>query len=242
MNKNNIEVSVVIPAFNEEKYISDTLFSLLKSEQQTQINYEVILVDNNSTDKTVEVAQKFRDGMNLRIIKEKKQGRGAARSRGFKEALGEIVLSADADTIFYKGWVEKLSSAIKGDVIGVSTSCKIVDSSGLNNAFFNFAQPTLMVLYRIFLGHYWLSGFSSGILKSVYEKSGGFDTSLQAQEDLDLSFKVAKLGKIKFINKPVIFSGRRFKKGLIIGIWDYFRSFTEAFVLKKKSVYLENLR
>lgn len=242
MNKNNIAVSVVIPAFNEEKYIGDTLFSLLKSEQQTHINYEVILVDNNSKDKTIERALKFKDGMNLRIIKEASQGRGAARARGFKEALGEIVLSADADTIFYKGWVEKLTNAIKEDVVAVTTSCKIVDLSSFSNAVFNFIQPVSMLLYKIFLGHFWLSGFSFGILKEVYQKSGGFDISLQAQEDLDLSFRVAKFGKIVFINKPVIFSGRRFKKGLIIGIWDYLKSFTEAFVLKKKSVYLENLR
>ncbi len=242
MSKNNIEVSIVIPAYNEEKYIGETLFSLLKSEQKTGINYEVILVDNNSIDKTVEVAQKFAHGMDLKIIQEEKQGRGAARARGFKEASGEIVLSADADTIFYKGWVEKLSAVIKDDVVAATTSCKIVDLSSLSNSVFNFIQPISMILYRIFLGHFWLSGFSFGILKEVYQKSGGFDSSLQAQEDLDLSFRVAKLGKIKFINKPVIFSGRRFKNGLIIGIWDYFRSFTEAFILKKKSVYLENLR
>ena len=47
----NPQVSIVLPAFNEEKYIGDTLFSLLRSEQQTHINYEVILVDNNSSDK-----------------------------------------------------------------------------------------------------------------------------------------------------------------------------------------------
>lgn len=237
-----IQVSVVIPAFNEEKYIGDTLNSLLKSEQQTHISYEVILVDNNSSDKTVDVARKFQDGMDLRIIKEEKQGRGAARARGFSEAKGEIILSADADTIFYKGWVETLTKAIKGDVVAVTTSCKIVDSSSLNNVIFNFAQPTFMVLYRIFLGHYWLSGFSSGISSSAYQKSGGFDANLQSQEDIDLSLKVAKLGKIKFINKPVIFSGRRFKKGLLIGLFDYVKNFIEVFVLKKRNSILEDLR
>lgn len=242
MSKNNIEASIVIPAYNEEKYIGDTLFSLLKSEQKTKINYEVILVDNNSTDKTVEVAKKFARGMDLRIIKEEKQGRGAARSRGFKETQGKIILSADADTIFHKNWIEELTNALQGDVVAVTTSCKIVDLSVFSNAVFNFIQPISMVLYRIFLGHYWLSGFSFGILKEIYKKSGGFDISLQAQEDLDLSFRVAKLGKIKFIDKPVIFSGRRFKRGFIIGIWDYLKSFMETFVLKKKSVYLENLR
>lgn len=235
-------VSVVIPAFNEEKYIEDTLFSLLKSEQKTNLSYEVILIDNNSTDQTVKRALKFNTGISLRIIQEKRQGRGAARARGFKEAKGRIILSADADTIFYSGWVEELSSAIKDDVVAVSTSCRIVDLSGFSNIIFNFSQPIFTYLYRIFLGHFWLAGFSFGITKEIYEKSGGFDPSLQAQEDLDLSFRVARLGKIKFINHPVIFSGRRFKKGLLIGLWDYIQSFADAFVFKKKTVYLENLR
>lgn len=240
--RKEVAVSIVIPAYNEEKYIGDTLFSLLKSEQKTDINYEVVLVDNNSADKTAEVAKKFAEGMDLRIFKEASQGRGAARARGFKEAKGEIILSADADTIFHKNWVEELANNLKGDVVAVTTPCKIVDSTAINNAIFNFIQPIMMVLYRLVIGHYWLSGFSFGILKSVYEKSGGFDTSLQAQEDLDLSFRVAKLGKIKFINKPVVFSSRRFKRGLLAGFYDYFRSFTEAFILKKKEVFLDNPR
>ncbi len=237
------QVSIVIPAFNEEKYIENTLFSLLKSEQKTQINYEVILVDNNSTDHTVKIAEKFKTGMNLRIISEKTQGRGAARARGFKESLGEIILSADSDTIFHNSWVETLSSALKkGEVVAVTTSVRIIDCDPLTNFLVNFFQPKLMVVYRLLLGHYWLSGFSSGILKSVYESSGGFNAQMQAQEDLDLSFKVAKLGKIKFINKPVLFSGRRFKNGLFVGFYDYVKTFYEAFIAKKGNVYLDNPR
>src|SRR3989338_1899751 len=98
MRDMNLKVSVVIPAFNEEKYIENTLFSLLKSEQKTHLDYEVILVDNNSFDRTAEIAQKFTGRMNLRIIKETRQGRGIARARGFEEAKGAIILSADADT------------------------------------------------------------------------------------------------------------------------------------------------
>lgn len=240
--KINPQVSIVIPAYNEEKYIGNTLFSLLKSEQKTDISYEVILVDNNSTDKTVEVAQKFKDGITLRIIHEKKPGRGVARARGFDEAQGDIILSADADTIFYKGWIEILTKAMKDDVIGVTTSCRINDSSLLANSFFNLIQPILMVLYRIFFGHFWLSGFSFGVLKSVYQKSGGFDTSLQAQEDTELSFRVAKFGKIKFINKPVLVSGRRFKNGILLGLCDYAKTYTKTVILKKKTAYLGNPR
>lgn len=242
MNNSKPQVSVVIPAYNEEKYIENSLVSLLQSEQKTHINYEVILVDNNSSDQTAKIAQKFSKGMNLRIIKENRQGRGVARARGFEEARGEIILSADADTIFYKGWIETLALAIKGNVVAATTSCKILDCSLLTNALFNFMQPKSAFLYRLFSGHYWLAGFSFGISKSVYKASGGFDIGLQAQEDLDLSFRVARLGKIKFINKPVIFSGRRFKKGLSAGLYEYVQTFIKAFVLNKKDIYLDNPR
>ncbi|MDD5147577.1 MAG: glycosyltransferase [Candidatus Daviesbacteria bacterium] len=243
MNNSNPKVSIVMPAFNEEKYIENSLFSLLESEQRTEISYEVILVDNNSSDQTVKLAQKFAKGMNLRIFKEDRQGRGIARARGFDEARGEIILSADADTIFYQGWVETLVSALKDGVVATTTPCKITDCSSLTNALFNFTQPRIASFYRLFSGHYWLAGFSFGILKTIYQRSGGFNTSLQAQEDIDLSFRVAKLGKIKFINKPVIFSGRRFKKGLWIGLYEYIQTFVEAFVFRKeKNVYLDNPR
>ena len=242
MSNLNLKVSVVIPAFNEEKYIENTLFSLLKSEQKTQLSYEMILVDNNSSDKTVQIARRFIGRMNLRIIKEPRQGRGIARARGFAEAKGEIILSADADTIFYPGWIEDLVSQLKGDTVAITTTCKIVDCKPLTNLVFNFTQPKVMVLYKLCLGHYWLNGFSFGILESVYKKSGGFNINLQAQEDIDLAFRVAKLGKIRFINKPVIFSGRRFRKGLLVGYYEYAQTFIEAFILKKQSVYLNNPR
>ena len=236
----DIEVSIVIPAYTEEKYLSLALQSLTRL--QTKKNFEVIVVDNNSSDNTAKLAKSFQDKLCLRVILEQKKGRGAARKRGFDESLGEVVISLDADTVTYPDWLDTLTDPLQQDVVATTTSCKIVDCSSLTNAVFNFIQPKAMVLYRLLSGHYWLSGFSFGILKSVYEKSGGFDPALQAQEDLDLSFKVAKLGKIKFINKPVTFSGRRFKDGLLMGTYDYIRSFTEAFILKKKSVYLDNPR
>src|SRR3989344_1362969 len=154
-----VKVSIVIPAYNEEKSIESTLFSLLRSEQETNISYEVILVDNNSTDNTVNVALKFKNGMNLRVVKETLQGRGAARARGFKEAEGEIILSADADTILFKGWIEILVKELEKGNSGETTTCKIVEGDFLTRLTFNFSQPIIMRIYRILFGHFWLSGF-----------------------------------------------------------------------------------
>ena len=244
MHKNGLVplVSVVIPAYNEEKYICSTLSSLLESVKKTDLNFEVILIDNNSSDDTTKVAQKFNKDLNLRIIRETVQGRGAARARGFREAKGRIILSADADTLFDEDWINTLVKGLENGAGAIATSCKIVDCSSLTNAMFNFMQPKLAVLYRIFFGHYWLGGFSFSITRPLYEASGGFDSTLQTLEDVDLSFKVSRLGKIKFINKPVIFSGRRFQKSLFLGMLQYVKTFIQAFILKNKQIYMDNPR
>lgn len=235
-----MQASVVIPAYNEEKYIENCLSSLL--DQKTNFDYEVIVVDNNSKDATVKVAQTFKDKLNLRIIHEKKQGRGAARARGFKEAKGWVILSTDADTIVYPEWINTLVAGLDGKIVATTTSCKTLDLGPINDAIFNFFQPAATYVYRVFFGHYWLAGFSFAIKKDVYIKSGGFNPNLQALEDSDLAARVAKFGKIKFIQKPVIFSGRRFKKGLASGIFEYIKTFIYAYTLKKEPVYMGNPR
>ena len=240
MKKTKFTVSVVIPAYNEEKYLAQTLESLV--EQKTDYDFEVVVVDNNSHDQTAQVALSFKNRLNIRVISEKKQGRGPARKRGFDQALGEIIVSLDADTIVYPDWLKVLVNNLKGETIATTTSCKIDDCSYFTRTIFNFFEPKVMILLRLLFGHFWLAGFSFAMLRSDYVKSGGFDPTLQAQEDLDLSLRVAKLGKIKFINQPVIFSGRRFKQSLLKGLYQYIATFIEAFFLNKKDIYLSNVR
>ena len=86
-------ISLVIPAFNEEKLIKRCLDTFVN--QKTTQNFEVILVNNNSTDKTLDIAKTFQNKLNLKLI----LGRGAARKKEFEEASGEIILSSDSDTI-----------------------------------------------------------------------------------------------------------------------------------------------
>lgn len=238
--KKNPEISIVIPAYNEEKYLPRTLESI--ANLSTNRSFEVILVDNNSKDKTAQIAKKFKNKFNIRVINEKKVGRGAARARGFKEAKGKIILSTDADTQVYPAWLDTLVEPIDSGAQAATLYCRVDDIPRIRRVILNSVTPVGMVLYRVIFGHYWLSGFSFAIRKEIYEKSGGFNPDLQSQEDLDLAFRVARVGKIKFIKRrPVTFSGRRFKKGLMLGLMDYFKGFTRAFLLKKNP-YLDNPR
>lgn len=243
VNCANHLVSIVIPAYNEEKQISFCLDALVK--QSTTRKFEVIVVDNNSSDKTVKVANKYNEKLNLRVISEKQKGRGSARYAGFSEALGTIILSTDADASVPENWIERIMSAFEDEtrVLAVTGTCKIMDSPFLTNALFNFFQPASMRVYKIFFGHYWLSGFNFAIQRATYIETGGFDPRLNIQEDIDLSFKVSRVGRIKFISDLcVTVSGRRFQKGLIRGIIPYIKTFVSYFWLKRKDVYLDNPR
>lgn len=236
-------VSVVIPAYNEEKALPECLGSLVKQDFSKE-EFEVIVVDNNSTDKTYSVAQKFKKRLNLRIVLEKKKGRGHARYTGFKIAKGKYILSTDADTKVPQSWIRKSVKYLEKDsVVAVTGPCKIQDCPPITNIVFNTMQPTAMTLYKLAFGHYWLNGFNFGVKKEVYKKSGGFNPNLNTMEDMDITKKIAKLGKIKCsYSLNVVFSGRRFKNGLIPGLIPYLRDYVGYFVFKNENVVMEDVR
>lgn len=117
------------------------------------------------------------------------------------------------------------------------------DCNWIANNIINVFQPVITVVYRLLFNHYWLAGFNFAIYKQIYEKSGGFNTKLNAIEDVELAFKVSKIGKIKFIpDLPVTFSGRRFQKGLIKGLIPYLTAFLRHYFQKKEDITLSDVR
>lgn len=101
--KRNKRVSLVIPAYNEERHLGACLEAIAR---QTVAPFEVIVVDNNSTDRTVEVARAFPF---TRIITEKKQGVLFARNAGFNAAQGDVIGRIDADSVLPPHWVEYIA-------------------------------------------------------------------------------------------------------------------------------------
>jgi glycosyltransferase involved in cell wall biosynthesis len=235
-------ISVIIPAYNEEKNIAACLEGLVG--QKTTKPFEVIVVNNNSTDRTEQIVKSYEKKLNLKIIGEKEKGRGPTRHTGFAKAEGEISFSTDADTIVPPNWIEALSAKLaRNHAIAVTGTCKVTDCGVIKNATISFLQPLAMHIYRLLFGHYWLSGFSFAITKDAYIQSGTFDRKLNALEDIDLSFKVSKIGHIQFIgNTPVIFSGRRFRQNLLIGAFPYVSLFVQYMFLKRNTIVLQDIR
>lgn len=108
----NVKVSVIIPVYNGEKTLRQCLSSVLNQEFN---EYEVIVVDNNSTDKTKEIIKDFeiRD-KGAKYLFEERIGRGAARNTGEIKAKGEIILMTDADCIVPRNWIKRMVEAIEG--------------------------------------------------------------------------------------------------------------------------------
>jgi len=113
--KKTLTLSIIIPAYNEERYIEKCLDSI---KNQTVMPDEVILVDNNCTDKTVELAKHYDF---VTIVKELKQGRANARNKGFSVASGDILGRIDVDSNLYPNWVEKVKESFEDDSISAIT-------------------------------------------------------------------------------------------------------------------------
>jgi len=195
-----MKVSVVIPAYNEEKVIGRCLNALTN---QTIKADEIILVDNNCVDRTVEIAQKYP----VKVIKEKRQGISYARNAGFNLAKYEIIGRIDADTTVFPNWVEELKKGFKEPTTVAVTGQ--AHFRGLPFPTLTQATHTLF-FYRLlskFHGHYLTFGSNMGLRKSAWEKIKHqvIMNNREVHEDLDLAIWLAKIGRIKFM--PSLLAG-----------------------------------
>ena len=116
-------VSVVVPAYNEDKYIVKTLQGI-KALDRNDFDVEIVVVDGNSTDKTVDVCKKS----GVRVVLWKHGTIGEARQKGIDEARGEIIAMTDADSDVPKDWLVKHIEALKREsAVGSFGPYKVYD-------------------------------------------------------------------------------------------------------------------
>lgn len=120
-----MKVSIIIPTYNEAHVLSNCLDSLLK---QKMSSFEIIVVDDGSTDSTVSLLKQLcADHKNVMFLKQNHKGAGSARNLGAKEAKGEILVFVDADMTFEKDFVSNLIKPIEiEDVVGTFSKDELV--------------------------------------------------------------------------------------------------------------------
>lgn len=206
-----MKMSVVIPAYNEEKYIGDCLQSLVDIAGDEL--YEIIVVDNNSTDKTAAIAKSFGG---ITVVKEKRKGTSFARQKGFEVAQGDLIAFIDADTLVTKKWIEKVKNEFfsNKDLVCLSSPYNVYDISFLKRAaVWSYWNILAYPVYVLFL-RYMVLGADFVVRRKALEKIGGFDEKfIFYGDDTDIARRLHQVGKVKFIRKALVHSsGRRLNK------------------------------
>jgi len=204
----DMKISLIIPAFNEEKEIGACLKSALKNAPKNLL--EIIVVDNTSTDGTAEIAKKV--SPIIRVVKEPNKGLTWARQRGFIKAKGDILAYVDADTRMPESWFKILNESFsKHKIVCLSGPYYYYDleewqRAAIKTAYNATFQPAYKLTKALIIGG------NFAVKREALVKIEGFDTSIPFYgEDTNLARRLKKVGKILFLKEFYInTSGRRF--------------------------------
>ncbi|MEM3362057.1 MAG: glycosyltransferase [Candidatus Anstonellaceae archaeon] len=209
-----MKVSIIIPTLNEEKNIKKSLSSIRK--QKFSGEFEIIVADGGSEDKTTTIARKYAD----KIVTEHTRTIAAGRQAGAMVADGEIYVYTDADAVVQKDWLENIVKPFENKEV-VATYGWIVPLKGNKIEVFILKYLALIVAYlSSIIGFDYLAGSNMAIRASAFKKVGGMNIHLTTGEDIDIIKRVRKLGKVVFVPNAVVkYSMRRIRN------WGYKKYF-----------------
>jgi glycosyltransferase involved in cell wall biosynthesis len=213
------EISVVVIGLNEEKLVGKCMQSL--AHQDFHYPYEVVFVDGGSADKTVKIVRSYNKRLNLTVIIYKAIAIGDARQKGFELTKGTIVASTDSDVILPENWLSSMYSYFNDhpSCIGlVGPYITYPNSYFVQQLFLNLCRIGDFFV-RILIGFYPFRGLNFAVKRTVWSLAGGFERTISALEDVDLSLKVSKFGHICYAPRLVILTSARRFKGKII-LWN----------------------
>ncbi len=193
-------LAVVIPALNEEAFIGHLLGSLAS---QTFRDFEVVVVDSKSDDRTDEVAKGFRDQLPvLKIVKAPERGLALARNLGAEAVDASHIVFMDADGVVHPISLEELVRGMRDKGFKVVTTLVEPSSRRLFDRFF----------YTCFIGwglqifqHFFpiVTGSCIAVEREIFQKAGGFDPTVEF-EDSAFARKAARLGRFGVLAQPVV--------------------------------------
>jgi len=226
-------LSIVIPAFNEEKIIEETLTQIkfaLDANRDESFSWEIIVCDNNSTDQTAVIASES----GATVVFEPVNHIAKARNTGASSAQGEWLLFIDADTYPRPGTISEMLHLIRADNhIGCGSTIKVVDAP----FWYKINLEGHNIDWRLFKT---CMGVFVLCRAETFHAIGGFSNDLYAFEDLDFVLRLKTYGRKQgkdfavLHHYPVITSGR---KGNLYGRWEMIKSSVIAlwyFITKKK--------
>ena len=205
--------SVVVPAFNEQECLGACLTSL--AAQDYPGPFEIVVVDNNSTDRTASIAA----AAGATVVFEAERGVCQARQRGTEAARGEIIVSTDADTTFAPGWLSGIDRvfALHPGAVAVAGPCRFTAAPWWGNPYSTGLFGLVGLLKKTTGRVVYISATNIAFRKSAWS---GYDTRLtQGGDELDLLRRLQRVGEIVFdTTNPTHTSSRRLDQGLLYNI------------------------
>jgi glycosyltransferase involved in cell wall biosynthesis len=217
-------ISIVSPCYNVERFLPFTLRSIVS---QTLGDWELVLVDDASTDATASVGMEFAaQDPRIRLIKGEKAGSAAARNRGFPatDPGSEYVIFIDSDDLWEPDTLDVLVNVLRSrpDYVSAYGLVRSVDMDGefipddtlLNwmrerrgyrNGELVRLEPTEPTTFAEMVVESWLVTPGTHLIRRhVYEQVGGFDSRAVPADDWDMAIRISRLGPIGFVDQPVL--------------------------------------
>jgi glycosyltransferase involved in cell wall biosynthesis len=202
------KVTVIIPAYNAMTYLPETLDSVLK---QTFADFEVLIVNDGSSDRIVSWASEITDSR-VKLISQENQGLSAARNTGIVHAQGEYVAFLDADDLWEPTKLGKQVHCLdsKPEVGLVYTWTLLVDQQGRSTGTVTASHTEGNVWEKLLLGDVIGSGSSAMIRQICFETVGLFDTELSSIEDCDMWVRIAACYPLAVIKEVLVYYRQHF--------------------------------
>jgi glycosyltransferase involved in cell wall biosynthesis len=194
-----VVLSVIVPAHNEEKLIRETLRALQAAAQSAGVRYEIIVVDDGSTDRTAVIAA----AQGARIVGADVRHIGAARNAGARAARGDMLVFVDADTLVPPTVLRAAIAQLQGGAVGGGASA-VFDAATPR-----WAAVTIGATAWFMRQVRWAAGCFLFVRRDAFERVGGFDERYFASEEIHLSRALKRLGRFVILREPVVTSGRK---------------------------------
>ena len=201
MKNYQIYVSVLIPTYNEENYIENTIDTLLKNNYPKNL-FEIIVIDGGSTDSTVsKVSNVIENNNNIKIYKNLNKIQSYGLNIGIEKSNGDIIIRADAHAIYDKNYISEsvklllcnndyqnvgpFQKSYGDNIVSNSIAMGMNTIFGMGNAKYRLSENYLENVKSVWLGAWW---------KKSLLKLNGFDETLKISEDFDINYRLRKIG------------------------------------------------
>jgi len=232
-----MKTSLIIPAYNEEKYISKCLESVVN---QTIMPDEIIVCDNNSSDNTAKIIKQYAKKYPIKYVFEKQKGIKYTLEKAWRSASGDIILRTDADSIIPSDWVKNIISHLESDkeLIACGGTPRASDGPFFFKIATLFAIPFQDLIFIISKGYTILIGSNFAIRRKALEKFNGYQPLNSCLSDDNMISEKLYKNNLKFKRFSDCWnltSTRRFQKNPLEAIYGLISIFKPHFYREKSS-------